>query len=299
MTEIDSSISRTIIYKYNDEEMIELPIDKAIEIEKFRERISELSIIYMNNIGLSKFPWFMEAPNEFFYLQTVSLAENSINIVGDMIAPNLKNLDLSHNIIRTFPQLEGCQNLTHLIMSYNHILAINKTTPFPKLTHLILDHNEIFEITDLDFPNLRELELNNNRLDKLINFIGMPYLRRLCASHNNISDVSDFICFDNLRELDISYNKLTQIPNFQYLFKLKHLILNHNKLIYIPNLIRIIKLVYIDIDDNLLTDLPILSCVSLKKISIRNNRIAYINNQPIIAIEIDLEGNPILYEKMK
>lgn len=137
-------------------------------------------------------------------LDLSNLAEENINLHIDHILalvailfPNLKNLDLSSNQLKTF----SGKGLT-------------------KLEVLLLSNNNLSTFFGEELPNLKLLYLGNN---ELILFFGkeFPSLEWLCLSNNNLTFF--FSCgLKNLETLYLSNNKLTNfsgedLPNLKRL----------------------------------------------------------------------------------
>lgn len=179
---------------------------------------------------------------------------------------NLRNLDLSQNKLEEIKTetFTGLARLEVLKMSNNHIsnLTHDMFHNLSQLVELHLEWNKISQLDDDIFsvltklkvlnlrgnlltnfsgkafgseaPNLKELNLQDNRLTELSSLSHLTCLTDLILSSNQFSNLSEGI-FNNitlLESLDLSENQLTFLPEsiFSELFSLKVIHLHKNNI---------------------------------------------------------------------
>ncbi|GMM37705.1 hypothetical protein DASC09_050300 [Saccharomycopsis crataegensis] len=71
-------------------------------------------------------------------LEYLSLSYNNINNIENLTLPNLRELDLSHNQIKTICELHDLGSLTKLNLAKNQIIDIHNAKPLPNLKKLTL-----------------------------------------------------------------------------------------------------------------------------------------------------------------
>lgn len=134
---------------------------------------------------------------------------------------NLRELDLSHNKLRTMPEtsFHFLKKLKVLLLHDNILDMILKGTfqgdIHSTLETISLSFNNIRTIsqhTFVDLPSLEQLHLDDNKIDSLErrSFMNLENLKRLNLKGNKISKIADE-AFQNLPEvedLDLSYNSI-------------------------------------------------------------------------------------------
>lgn len=167
-------------------------------------------------------------------------------------------LDLSFNKIQYLKEtyFTGMPELSILDLSFNQIESIEEFTfsDLMQLKSVYLNNNRIKEFyfsdfnnfnyvqTSLEFPNLKELKLNNNNLElkQYLNskLVHLQNLKTIDFSFNSIQsdEFSSSLLFRNVKNellnLNLSFNKLSILSAkyFKYMIKLKILDLSFNKI---------------------------------------------------------------------
>ena len=118
-----------------------------------------------------------------------------INSYGKL--PNLENFNFTGNWLETlegFQALENYPNLKSVNISHNLLTQINIKDDIPSLNALNLSYNNINLLSHLkNLSNLKVLDLRYNRLRDLSNINNLPNLKVLKISNNPISNFNTSI----------------------------------------------------------------------------------------------------------
>lgn len=125
------------------------------------------------------------------HLQTALLANNCITdqFLNFGKFTDMQKLDLSYNGVTKLSLFSSLSNLRYLYLSN---CEINELVSMPSLLKLNLSNNKIEGVVDfahLDFMNLQELDLSGNKITGVQN-LNCPELRQLNLENNNITTVS-------------------------------------------------------------------------------------------------------------
>ncbi|KAL0265936.1 UNVERIFIED_CONTAM: hypothetical protein PYX00_011653 [Menopon gallinae] len=198
-------------------------------------------------------------------------------------AKDLKNLDLSHNRLATFPkEIESLSQLRRLYLNHNQLTTLpGEIGSLSQLRWLYLNHNQLTtlpgEIGSLS--QLQKLYLNHNRLTTLPKEIeSLSQLQELSLYHNQLTELPREIgSLSQLQKLSLGNNRLTTLPGeIGSLSQLQGLDLSHNELITLPGEIgSLSQLQLLGLSHNELITLPgeIGSLSQLKDLYIRNNEL--------------------------
>jgi len=201
-------------------------------------------------------------------LEKLSLNNNFLTEIPKAIhsMPNLKNVDLSANVIGVFKR-ESLQGL-------------------PKLKALKLSQNELSRIGEGAFkeaPNLQHLDFSANRFLSLDQdtFTGLNDLQSLNLAENQIEDINGLLTSQaNLKWLNLSQNHLAW---FDYAFippVLEWLDIHDNGVDSLGNYYALrdnYALKYIDARQNKITGLEVLSVLpSVEELRLQDNMIGHI-----------------------
>src|SRR5262249_40810003 len=146
------------------------------------------------------------------YLESLNLSQNHIRF-GEGLENlfRLKELRLDANKISYSVNITSLQNLEVLSVSYNY-LSVLGTAPdsvYSKLKELDLQGNE-FRNTDSikvqQFPNLKEIRLNKNRIFKADTLGAIVSLERVEMDDNRITDISKLMGLKNLKRFSARSN---------------------------------------------------------------------------------------------
>lgn len=149
---------------------------------------------------------------------------------------NLKHLNLSHNELKTPPDLSQNRNLETLDLSYNPLEAPPNVRGNLRLQVLKLMHNQLINPPDIK----QNAELTH-----------------LDLRHNQLTTPPDLAQNINLLVLLLSDNKLKQnTPDLSHNIKLQELFLDNNILTVPPDVSRNVALIELDLGDNQLATLP-------------------------------------------
>jgi Leucine-rich repeat (LRR) protein len=196
-----------------------------------------------------------------------------------------------------------CTSLQELRLSNMSIKKVPQSVQnFTTLMGLDLSSNRIGDINDIALyrlPDLRELRVQNNRLEKLPwYFPRLHVLRLLNISNNKFQDVPDEVCkMSGLEELDISFNMISQLPeDLQSLQRLKILIVVGNRVTRIPDSFRrLSNLEVLDCRRNNITELGAVSLLpGLEELLVSHNDVQALDlsSGPVLK-KIDISHNDI------
>ncbi|XP_035665038.1 uncharacterized protein LOC118408380 [Branchiostoma floridae] len=236
-----------------------------------------------NDISDEAVPGLVEGLASCQNLEKIDLSWNRLSVRKYILPPlpNLKEIDLSHNVISDeavsglSKGLSSCQKLKKVDLSCNKLSDRGDFLP--------------------PLPNLEEIDLSNNAIsDEAVSGLAEGlcfslYLKKLNLSHNKLSHRIEFLpTLPNLEEIDLSHNAISDetVPGLakglmscQYLKKVN---LGHNKMFergdFLPPLPNLEE---IDLSYNSITDeaVPGLaeglgSCQNLKKVNLSYNKLS-------------------------
>lgn len=232
-------------------------VDNSFGFVEEYARIIKLGLPFQNLDSL---------PNDFGILEELETLNLQGNVIIDipkslLLLTNIKELDLSQNLINYLPQGFGKnqKKLKLLNLSENHLRSIDSNYRY--------------------LENLKILKLNSNNLNHLYDVFGkLKNLKIFSLSNNEISEIPPSILnLSKLKRLDLSRNRLNQIPLISNLKNLDFLNLSSNKLTYIPNTIGTLSnLTTLNLIENELNDLPneIEDLKKLKVLALDSNKLS-------------------------
>lgn len=164
--------------------------------------IQNIVSLTLNQCNLKSISESLSCPN----LKSIELNMNNLSTIPDLsrFAPQLERIDLSSNLLKSFPNFPS--SIKEINLSRNELTEIPQT--FRSLTELAkfnISHNQL-----KSFPAIGS---------------GIIYID---ASHNEIETVESFDA-PQLELINFSSNKLTQIPSFRTV-ALKHYLLGDNNI---------------------------------------------------------------------
>ena len=127
----------------------------------------------------------------------LNLSFKKISVLSQKLPLGLIQLNLSHNQIERFPNLEELKKLEFLNLNWNFITSLGGTRPMNGLKELYLAHNKLQEIDSLGFcEDLVIFDLSYNKIHSVQALAG------LCQNRN-------------LRAVDLEGNLLTQQSGYK------------------------------------------------------------------------------------
>ncbi|EAX88992.1 Leucine Rich Repeat family protein [Trichomonas vaginalis G3] len=159
--------------------------------------------------------------NSILNIKELDLSNNLISKIENINQlKSLETLNVSSNRIEVLENVEQLNKLSKIIAPENRIHTVFIKNPLPALEYLDLSFNPISEFNYHQiFPNLKTLILNNCYLTNFLSLSSFKSLTKLSLSHNKITDEAD-LELPNLISLNISNNN---IIDFQSLSKLQNL----------------------------------------------------------------------------
>lgn len=156
--------------------------------------------IYMVHEKLEKIPMIPGCTT------AIDLRRNNISEMSMNRAEAVEYLDLSDNRISTINNLENMPNLKVLDLSYNLITDI--CIPRMNIEELYLISNDITEISGLDLPRIKKLDIAVNNISRIENLERCCTLEELYLGGNRIKTVEGLESLAMLKVLDLQNNGL-------------------------------------------------------------------------------------------
>jgi adenylate cyclase len=240
--------------------------------------------------------------------RNVDLTNKSLRTVPVALykhAEEIKSLTLSRNPMLDIPGdfVQLCTSLQELRLSNMSIKKVPQSVQnFTTLMGLDVSSNRIGDINDIALyrlPDIQELRVQNNRMEKLPwYFPRLHMLRLLNISNNKFQEVPEEVCkMSGLEELDISFNMISQLPeDLQSLQRLKILIIVGNRVARIPDSFwRLSNLAVFDCRRNNITELGAVSLLpNLEELLVGHNYVQAldVSSGPLLK-RIDISHNDI------
>jgi internalin A len=179
------------------------------------------------------------------HLQSLKLQMNCkyngfANVDGLKSLTNLKELDLSDNIIDDVNGLKDLTNLEKLSLEDTGLKDISTLSGLTNLQYFNLNRNDIEDISSLSgLTDLQYLDLGRNPVSNISALSKLTNLQTLLLSkysasssihYDKISDISALSGLKNLTTLDLSYNQVSDISALAGLIGLTDLNLGSNQI---------------------------------------------------------------------
>ena len=246
----------------------------------------------------------------FIDYKNVDLTNKSLQTVPVVLyahAEDIKSLTLSRNPMLDIPGdfVQLCTSLQELRLSDMSSKKVPQIVQsFRTLMRLDLSSNQISNIRDASLyrlPDLQELRVQNNRMERLPWYLPrLRMLRLLNISNNKLKDLPEEVCkISSLEELDVSFNMISQLPeNMHYLHRLKALIIVGNRVTRIPDSFRqLSSLTVFDCRRNDITELGAVGLLlSLEELLVSHNcvRALHLSAGPLLK-KIHISHNGITH----
>ena len=217
----------------------------------------DIIVCHINQKSINLLGFSCLCRSNFPNMRELALNDCSLNDMSPLEQsnfPKLESLSLGKNKISVISSINKLHfpNLQVVLLGYNKITELNALSRFQstKLKTLALLDNKISDLSPLikiNAPNLEIISLGSNINNiSILSKCNFPNLKQLGLQNNKIKDISclkDFN-FKNLEILYLSRNEISVINVFKYINfpKLYVLSLDHNKiknikpLLYIPNM---------------------------------------------------------------
>lgn len=217
-----------------------LSLENNSVVEIHPQAFSNLTLLQDLNLYSNQLKTIPSALSSLISLKTVDLGKNGIVEVDTSPLVHLSSLiglKLDENDISLISEgsFANLTNLQILNLAGNRISGVERGSfnQNRKLQAVRLDSNLIPDIVGLfgDLPNLRWLNISENRIQKFDYFLLPPSLTWLDIHKNEIEDIGNY--FDkeselNILTLDISFNKLKTISAKSIPDRVQLLSLNDN-----------------------------------------------------------------------
>uniref|UniRef100_A0A6V7KV87 LRRCT domain-containing protein n=1 Tax=Bracon brevicornis TaxID=1563983 RepID=A0A6V7KV87_9HYME len=149
---------------------------------------------------------------------------------------------------------------------------------------------------DGSLPALLELHLDNNKITSLSGFENTPNLTHLYLGHNEIPyDFFNQFMPESLTHLHLESNSIKRLLNFTLIMQLEELVLDDNKFERLCSGVKCETKKRKTYDYELESQLDLTGAIKLRKLSIGDNTIRYIDQEAFIDLEslqiLNLSGN--------
>lgn len=183
--------------------------------------LSNLASLIISRCSIKKIE--ADAFKEIGKLLYLDISDNEFQEIPDDTFDyihSLTNLNLSRNSLLTIPNLSALQDLTTLVMDEmkNKLIfqSFGMFTKMPSLEILSLRCNELTRISSSflnNFPNLRKLDLTNNKITFLPSWHGQNNLQELYLNQNKILNMEDLSLkeAESLQLLELKNNLVSSI----------------------------------------------------------------------------------------
>ncbi|OMH85586.1 Leucine-rich repeat-containing protein 48 [Zancudomyces culisetae] len=176
---------------------------------EYKFYIHDYSFLYLNTIGTAT-------------EKILNLSNNQITRVpqGIVNCEKLKALILNNNQLKTVDNILGLSELGTLVISHNQIEALSGLVGMSGLTKLSAAHNKLRVFPNFgDNEKMKEMRLNNNKIQKVPEYIGKCInLSVLDLGNNLIAEFSSIESLRLLRHLDnlnLKGNAITEVEGYR------------------------------------------------------------------------------------
>lgn len=155
---------------------------------------------------------------EFKYLEQIDLSNNSIADVTHRIT--------LHHIVASLGTLAVLNLEKNNVKDFK---AFSVEEGWRTLRALNLNFNKVAELLPLNIPNLAELSLIENKIEKIEAFGGHPKLKKLELRRNKIASLQGLSNLPELNEIYLAENKIKSLsgldaPNLKVLHLRKNVV---------------------------------------------------------------------------
>jgi Leucine-rich repeat (LRR) protein len=169
----------------------------------------KLESLSLNNNNISDITHLADV-NDFLSLYLAGNNIADINVFKSPILNNLRELDLSDNLISDINALSGLTKLINLQARYNNFNDITAIKNLTGLIYLYLSHNNITNITALkDMKSLAELGLTDVNLVDISPLADVNQIQYLWLDFNPITDINVMTKYNHLKMFSLYFNPLS------------------------------------------------------------------------------------------
>ena len=177
---------------------------KYLDFKKFpnlnKDLIENLEELYISNNEIDELPDL----DQYKKLKILDVSVNKLKKIGNLPSKIIE-FCCFENKLEDINQIKNCHELKTLYISNNAIKDISCIENHPTLEILLANFNKIKDIPR-NIPNLKKIQIKNNRLKKIKSYSKLIYLD---CRNNNITEIEDQV---SLKDLIISYNEISDIP---------------------------------------------------------------------------------------
>ena len=177
---------------------------------------------------------------------------------------------------KNLADLEGLTALEELDLTATAVTDLSAILRFTNLRKITVEKSPQ-ALASLDFfaemANLEEVNLNDDKIDKIDGLGKIPGLQKLALNHNSISDLSPLAKLPDLTELDVAENEITDLVPLEKL-PLQSLSAASNRIIDLAPIAGLSALRFLAVSSNEIADLsPVAHLTNLDQLWVSRNKI--------------------------
>eukprot|EP01039_Chlorochromonas_danica_P006738 gene6738-7448_t len=158
--------------------------------------------------------------------------EDIVEVTGEERLEEVEDLEVLFLTFKAIANLQHCPSLRRLCLIDNGLEKIDNLLPIAStLKILCICDQAITSVESLDLPNLRELYLHRNAIDRLATLSSCPRLRKLWLFQNHLTSILPLQGLAELEECWLQCNAISHLPTMLHLPALRVLHLAGNPLV--------------------------------------------------------------------
>ncbi len=272
------------VQNYKSVETLDLSHNQIHELPSWLGVFERLHTLRLDHNQLQQFKHTLASLQQ---LKVLGARDNQLSSIDlEELPPNLVELELSHNQIKSFAGQKKLLQLSRLDLSKNNLTAFPSLALTPNIKVLKLGNNNIRSFpAELPMNAIQHLDLHKNPLQEIGPSLGAFHqVHHLNLQQTKIEVLPPEIgrC-SYIRSLLLDKNKLTNLPETLGQLKwLAELGLSQNQFIAFPEIIKQLpRLAHLDLSKNQLAGLPDLrTMLAIRKLDISANPLFYILHLP-------------------
>ncbi|CAL6004831.1 Conserved_hypothetical protein [Hexamita inflata] len=235
-------------------------IHDSIMVQKYRNNVKQGGILEISNDQTIKSPEFVQyigisGENGITMLKVIGCNNLILEHCPQSAYSSLTKLTVNNCGLKNLNGIQIMIQLKELNLSLNLIIDISMLAPLVHLQVLDLGKNNIKQISVLsNFKQLNQLDLSENLIEDISSLKNLQQMQILDLSYNNIKCVSDLVNLIKITKLNLSRNNIFNIEALSNMMLLKYLNISVNRIISISICSKFNYLSDLRIEYNLIQD---------------------------------------------